>query len=170
MLPATYSRLVGVDINENMIKYARSCYAQPQSNISFEILDICGNVQDFLKTNERFDHVTSMMCLHLIQDQKKAMENIFSLLKPKGDCLLYFIGESPGQDIYKKMFCNWSEYMEDVDDFISHYYQRVNPTYMLRKYVKNAGFSNCKVTERRSTIVYNDLKLYEGMRNNCSDI
>ena len=68
-MPVKFKRLVGSDISEQMIRYARNTY-KDFSNVSFEILDVGGDVDRFVKANEKFDHITSFYCLHWVQNQK----------------------------------------------------------------------------------------------------
>lgn len=160
-LPSTFSRLVGVDINENMIDYARKNYEIPK--VSFDKLDIGGDIGEFMQKNEPFDHLISFFCLHLVPDQKHAMQNIFKLLNGNGDCFLHIIADFSGFDIYKRMFTKWSKYMGgDIDDFVSQYYHRINPVGMLSKHLKNAGFREYNISERFKTVVYNDVQQFIG--------
>lgn len=160
IMPSTFSRLVGVDINENMINYANKMFAN--SKISFSVLDIGGDVSKFVKENEPFDHITSLNCLHLVPDQKLAIENIFKLLGPNGNCLLYTIVESPNFCAYKKMIDQWPEYMADADDYVSYFYKRISPTYMMTKLLKNAGFKECMVEEKQHHFTYDNIGVLEG--------
>lgn len=153
IMPKTFTRLVGVDINENMVKYANTAFGN--SKISFAVLDIGGDVSNFSRENEPFDHITSLNCLHLVPDQKLAIENMYKLLSPKGNCLLYTIVESPNFCAYKRMINQWSEYMYDADDFVPYFYKRINPAYMLKKLLKNAGFKECIVEQRQHDFTYN---------------
>lgn len=64
MLPKTFSRLVGVDISETMVDYAKRNFEIPQ--VSFDVLNIGCDLTEFLKKNDCFDHITSSLCLHLV--------------------------------------------------------------------------------------------------------
>lgn len=160
IMPSSFSRLVGVDINKNMINYANKKFGN--SKISFSVLDIGGDVSKFSMANEPFDHITSLNCLHLVPDQKLAIENIFKLLTPNGNCLLYTIAESPNFCAYKKMINEWPEYMEDADDFVSYFYKRINPVYMMKKLLENAGFKEYMVEQRQQHFNYDNMEAFEG--------
>lgn len=160
MLPKTFSRLVGVDINKTMVDYARQNFRIPK--VSFDELDIGGDITEFSTRYEPFDHITSSLCLHLVPDQKQAIENIFKLLQPKGDCLLYVLVKTPLFDTYRKMDRKWFQYMTDLDDYISPYYRCFNPEYLMRKYLKNAGFTKYEIKERTELVVYNDIEKFKG--------
>lgn len=160
LLPEKFTRLVGVDFNENMVQFAKENYAK--SNVSYHKLDISVDVSDFLKSHEQFDHVISFLCLHLIPDQKIAMENISKLLKPTGDCLLYIIAEHRLFDMYYDLYGKWKKYLPKVDNFISPYYHRVNPVEMLTNLLESKGFQSPTVEIVKKTIYYNDLNLFKG--------
>lgn len=81
-----FSYLLGADINPNIVKYANTNFRS--SNIQFDRLDVGGDITDFLKKHNTFDHIISLLCLQLVPDQKIAMINIFNLLQPNGDYLL----------------------------------------------------------------------------------
>lgn len=157
-LPKTFSRLTGVDINENMIDYATKNYEI--QNVSFEKLDIGGDISKFMF--DPFDHITSFICLHLVPDQKLAMQNIYNLLAPNGDCFLHVLADFTGFDMYKRMYTKWSEYMIDIDDFVSPYHLKINPADILRRHLKNAGFKEYNVIERRNAIAYHDVQMFKG--------
>lgn len=160
LLPKTFSRLVGVDISRKMINYADEHFKL--SNVSFEILDIGSDITDFLLRHQGFDHITSTLCLHLVPDQQQALRNIFNLLQPNGDCLLYIIVDCFVFDVYGKMDKKWAKYMEDADDYISPYYRRINPEYLLKKYLKNAGFKQYDVQIRKSTLTVHSIEELRG--------
>lgn len=158
ILPKNFTRLVGVDVSESMVRFANDNFAT--SKVSFEKLDIGGDISEFLKKHEPFDHVVSLLCLHLIPDQKIAMENIFKSLKPTGDCLLYIIAEQRLFDMYYDLYEKWNQYLPKVDNFISPYYHRVNPVEMLTNWLKNAGFQTPFVEMVKTTVHYKDENFY----------
>lgn len=160
ILPETFSRLVGADINGTMINYANEHFKLP--NFSFDVLDIGGDITDFLMAHQRFDHITSTLCLHLVPDQQRALNNIFRLLQPNGDCLLYIIADCVTFDTYGRLYRKWSRYMNDVDDYISDYYRRVNPEYLLKKYLKSAGFTRYEIQERKANLNFNSIEEFKG--------
>lgn len=159
-LPSTFSHLMGVDINEKMVEYAKKNYQIPK--VSFAKLDIGGDIREFLKSNKPFDHIISFFCFHLVPDQKLATQNVYRLLDANGDCFLHTIADFSGFDIYKRMYTKWSEYMVGIDDFISQYSHRINPAEMLKKHMQNAGFKECNVVERCKTVAYHDVQQFIG--------
>ncbi|XP_037036441.1 juvenile hormone acid O-methyltransferase-like [Bradysia coprophila] len=158
-LPPTFSQLVGIDICDNMVDYATKNYPIPKT--SFKKLDIGADISEFKHAYGAFDHIISLFCFHLVPDQRQAIQNVYNLLGPGGNCFLHFICEYVAFDVYKETYPKWSEYMEDIDDFISPYYRRVDPASMIRKHVKNAGFSSYIVDERRKWYAYHDVQLFK---------
>lgn len=151
---------MGVDINENMVLYAKKNCKIPK--VSFSKLDIGGDISEFIRKNDPFDHIISFFCLHLVPDQKLAAQNMYKLLETNGDCFLHIIADFTGFDIYKRMYTKWSEYMVDIDDFVSQYYHRINPVEMLKKHLKNAGFKDYNVSARCKTVAYHDVQQFIG--------
>lgn len=67
LLPKNFGKLIGVDLSEEMIEFAKKrCQ---NSKVSFEQMNIAAEdvLVDF---EESFDHVLSFYCLHWIQDQR----------------------------------------------------------------------------------------------------
>lgn len=64
IMPKNYKKLVGVDINEEMINYARKNHQK--NNISFELMNIEGEVD----VQETFDNIVSFFCFHFIDDMQ----------------------------------------------------------------------------------------------------
>lgn len=77
LLPENFTRVIGVDVSETMVRFANENYAN--SKVSFEKLNIGDEIGEFLNRHEPFDHVVSLLCLHLVPDQKTALENIYKL-------------------------------------------------------------------------------------------
>lgn len=165
LLPMTFSRLVGSDLSEQMIRYARDVYKHP--NIEFEKLDISGDVDKFLSTFEPFDHVTSFYCLHWVQNQKKAIQNIFNLLRPEGDCLLVFLANNPIFDVYKRMAESnkWSQYMADVHRFISPYQYSSDPAADFGALLYSVGFTEYSVEVRDKMYTFEGIDLLKSQLN-----
>lgn len=69
LMPSNYSLLMGVDISEEMVKFARENYGKQIGNICFDQLDI-GQPISRLALLGQFDHVTSFFCFHWIQNQR----------------------------------------------------------------------------------------------------
>lgn len=66
-LPKNFGKLIGADLSEDMVEFARTRYKT--SKISFEQMNI--EAEDIpVDFEEAFDHVFSFYCLHWIQDQR----------------------------------------------------------------------------------------------------
>lgn len=159
-LPDTFSRVVGVDLSENMVKYANENYATQK--VTFEQLDISGDVGDFLQKHGQFDHVTSFLTLNIIPKQRIALENIYKLLKPNGNILFYIIGKHRRYDMYYILREKWNKYLTkmDVDNAVSPYHHQDNPVEMLTNLLKDVGFRMPHVEMVEKMIYHHD-------RNKC---
>lgn len=158
LLPLRFSRLVGADLSDGMLRHARENFQQKK--IAFQKLDIGGPL-DRLDFGEPFDHITSFYCLHWVENQKQAMKNIYNLLSPGGDCLLAFLAENPIFEIYKQMALTrkWSPYMTDVQRYISPYQYSTNPANDLGTMLYNAGFEEYRVVLHEKQFVYDGLEV-----------
>lgn len=159
-LPSTFSQLIGVDINKNMVDYATKTYPIPK--VSFKLLDIGAGINEFKHRHGSFDHIISLFCLHLVPDQKLALQNVYDLLGTNGDCFLHFMCDYDGFDVYRKTYTKWSEYMLDIDEFVSPYHGKISPVNMITKLIKGTGFTTYTVEERRKCIVYHDVQSFLG--------
>ncbi len=79
--------VLGIDKSIGMIEQAQE---HSTENLSFQHLDACD-----MNWKERFDVITSVLCIHWIQDQEKAIENICRALKPNGKALLILSYDCP---------------------------------------------------------------------------
>ena len=141
ILPKKFSRLVGCDLSEQMVHHARDTFQS--GKISFEQIDISSANLIKRAHLDTFDHITSFYCLHWVENQKQAVYNISNLLKKNGDCLLAFLAKNPIFDIYKELAKSnkWSEYMYDVNRFISPYQYSKNAADEFGKLLYGAGFT-----------------------------
>ena len=77
-------KIIGLDNSQAMNKYAQDNYGS--ENIVFTYGDICEPLEQLVlhlnKPAGSCDVVTSIYCLHWVSNQKSAIENISSLLKP----------------------------------------------------------------------------------------
>ncbi|KAF2903031.1 hypothetical protein ILUMI_03149 [Ignelater luminosus] len=148
-LPKNFGKLVGVDLSEDMVEFARTRYKS--SKISFEQMNI--EAEDIpVDFEEAFDHVFSFYCLHWIQDQRKALSNILKMLRPGGDMLLTFLASNPIFEIYESLSKSgrWESYMENFKNYVSPYQYSSNPDKELKELLEEVGFQTqvCKVEER----------------------
>lgn len=163
ILPMNFSRLVGVDLSEQMVRHAREHYPHP--NISFDKVDIGADLSKFMRSSELFDHITSFYCLHWVQNQKKALQNIHDMLGPKGDCLLVFLAQNPIFEIYKRMSesMKWAKYMTDVDRFISPYQYSKNAAEDFGSMLYASGFTDYSVEIREKLFIFEGVDVLKSL-------
>ncbi|XP_037505510.1 juvenile hormone acid O-methyltransferase-like [Rhipicephalus sanguineus] len=90
LCPPTLKRLVGTDISEAMLDYARTAHCHPK--VDYRLLDITADqgVSRFIAEEGRFQRVYSFLALHCIQDKAAALRNIERLMTPGGECLVMY--------------------------------------------------------------------------------
>lgn len=157
---SSQSIIVGVDISPKMVNYARQ-HNQEKENIHYEILDISGDISDFLEDWEGFTKIFSFYCLHWIKDHKKALENINSLLLKDGKCLLVFVAQCPVFEMYEKMAENpkWQIYMKDVNEYIPRTQNMMQPAFHFTQMMEEAGFSNVDCTTLARSFAFSSTKM-----------
>ncbi|XP_055692563.1 juvenile hormone acid O-methyltransferase-like [Lutzomyia longipalpis] len=119
LLPPNFTRLVVSDISPQMVELQRKEFSGFE-RVSCEVLDIGSEISDEMKKKlSTFDHVTSFFCLQWVADQQRAMDNIYSLLKPGGDCFLAIVADTPVLNAlisvcenprWKDCFAGWQEF------------------------------------------------------------
>ncbi|XP_059608768.1 juvenile hormone acid O-methyltransferase-like [Phlebotomus argentipes] len=147
-LSSNFSRLVLSDISEPMVELQKREF-EGIERVSCEVLDIGveidGNLARKLGT---FDHVTSFFCLMWIKDQQQAMDNIYSLLKPGGDCFLVISTDTPAIDAILSV-CEkprWKEYFTGWEDFYAFPYRKINEAKAKAvNFMEKSGFKNLRV-------------------------
>ncbi len=154
LLPSNFSRLIGCDISDEMIRHAQKY--NPHPKVIYDRLDICGNVDEFIAEYGRVDHAVSFFCLHWARNQHAALNNIAKLLQPNGDCFLLFITSSNIYKVWEQISksTEWSPYMKDVEQFLSPYYYSICPSDDLRVMLQDAGFSTNEITTRELKHLY----------------
>lgn len=83
------NRLVATDLSEDMLSHAMKNYSHPK--IVYDILDIRGDVSGFQQKYGQFERVYSFFCLNWVKDKQVAVNNIWRLLAPGGECILLFV-------------------------------------------------------------------------------
>ncbi|XP_059609053.1 juvenile hormone acid O-methyltransferase-like [Phlebotomus argentipes] len=158
-LPENFSRIVLSDISKPMVELQKKVF-QGIDRVSSEILDIGSPIDENLsKKLGTFDHVTSFFCLMFVKDQQLAMDNIYKLLKPGGDCFHVIAINSPIFDtaiaVYEKP--RWKDYCTGWQDFFVLPYRKLNEAQVKEKafnFMKQAGFSNLKAEIRYDSFVF----------------
>ncbi|KAF5299570.1 hypothetical protein FQR65_LT09375 [Abscondita terminalis] len=153
-LPKDLEKLVGVDICEEVIEYARENYGL-DSKIEFHLLDI---TTDHLPENlqNEFDLATSFYCLQLIADLKKVLQNIHLIIKPGGDLFLYFMGKCLDLDIWTYLgeTARWKPYMTNYKKMMCPVNFRENRIEFVEIILKEIGFKVHVCTEKSFKMVF----------------
>lgn len=146
-LPASFKRIVGVDVSKEMIEFAQKKYTHPKLSFQEFNLDVELEKQP-LSDAEPFDHIYSFYTLHWIRNQKLCMQNFYKLLNPGGDMFLLFLAQHPAYDVYKQQSqdSRWAKYMTDADSFpFYNYHYLKNPGDEFRQLLIDCGFKECNV-------------------------
>lgn len=141
-----------------MVQCASKQYKHPK--MSFDKMDIEGDLGEFIKNYKPFDHITSFTCLHWVQNQDQAIENMYYLLNDNGDCLFTLLGTNATFQTYTRLSQHdrWAKYMKDVDRYISPYCYALNPVEELRSILYRKGFTMCNVELRDKDHDYESLE------------
>lgn len=94
-------RLVATDASGDMLNYARQNFGHPK--ITYDVLDIGGDVSSFVTKYGVFSRIYSFFCLNWVKDKEVAMTNISRLLAPGGECLLVFAIGARMYDFWKEI-------------------------------------------------------------------
>ncbi|KAL9926951.1 juvenile hormone acid O-methyltransferase-like [Glossina fuscipes fuscipes] len=157
LMPSNFGKLVGSDISPKMCKHALKAFKFDE-RCDFRILDIATEEELPNDLKGQFDHVTSFYCLNWVQNQRKALENIYQLLRPEsGDCLLVILIDNPIYEIYLSLskLPKWSSYMADVKRFICPFYRTEKPQEKFAALLKETGFSHIKTELRHNAYDFN---------------
>ncbi|XP_018564857.1 juvenile hormone acid O-methyltransferase [Anoplophora glabripennis] len=147
LFPKKFRKLVGCDVSEKMVMFAKDNYKHPR--IEFVHLDIsCDEIPvDFVSG---FNHVFSFYTLHWVFKQRQAFANMFKMLKPGGDMLLSFLANNPIYEVYNNMSENikWKAYTKK--EYICPYHGSKEPEKELEKILVETGLIShvCRVEKR----------------------
>ncbi|XP_075741064.1 juvenile hormone acid O-methyltransferase-like isoform X1 [Rhipicephalus microplus] len=113
------AKIVGVDVSPEMIEHARR--HSEHEKIEYELLNIGGNVTEFLRRYGHFDRVYSFYCLQWLKDQSTALKNIASLLFPGGQCLLVIPASQQPAAVWNRLaqMDRWKKYSEILTKHVS---------------------------------------------------
>ncbi|XP_077512637.1 juvenile hormone acid O-methyltransferase-like [Amblyomma americanum] len=105
-------RIVAVDACGNMVSYAQNNSMHPK--ILYKQLDITGDVAEFVKEHGLFDRAYSFNVFNRVTDQAAAWENVARLLRPGGECLLYYGAWYVTPEIWRKLAqrIRWNKFKE----------------------------------------------------------
>ncbi|XP_065222819.1 juvenile hormone acid O-methyltransferase-like isoform X2 [Planococcus citri] len=109
LIPNT-EKMVGIDKSDAMIDFANTHYQCKDERLHFKKEDIyCVDTK-----YSQFDAVFSFFVLQWV-NQRKAVTNIYNVLKPGGQVLLLFISDSPNYELISQLALTrkWSPYLKD---------------------------------------------------------
>ncbi|XP_059622569.1 juvenile hormone acid O-methyltransferase-like [Phlebotomus argentipes] len=146
-LPSNFSRLVLSDISKPMVELQKKEF-EGVNKVSCEVLDIGSPIdENLLQKLGTFDHVTSFYCLMWVKDQQQAMDNIYKLLKPGGNCFLLIVADCPIFDAVLSV-CEkprWKDYFKGWQDFYVYPYKKVDEAKAKGlSFMEKAGFVDIK--------------------------
>ncbi|NBI05848.1 class I SAM-dependent methyltransferase [Senegalia massiliensis] len=112
--------VIGVDISDEMLNVARKKAKEKNLDIDFLNMDIYNLEFD----NESFDAVFSMAAFEFIKDTKKAIDEVFRVVKPNGQILVGTINKDSSwgklylsEDFQKNSVFKHAEF-KTIEDFI----------------------------------------------------
>ncbi|XP_030745657.1 juvenile hormone acid O-methyltransferase [Sitophilus oryzae] len=140
-LPENCRKVVGSDISNKMVEFARKASAG-NPRVKFRQMDIGKEIK--WNVTEKFDHVFSFYCLHWVPAQRKAFENIFNLLKPGGDMLVSLLITAPIFQVYENISKNirWAPYF--IKESVSPYHHSKKADEEVKTILQDVGFESCK--------------------------
>ncbi|XP_059221676.1 juvenile hormone acid O-methyltransferase-like [Stomoxys calcitrans] len=171
LMPTNFTKIIGSDISADMVDYAQKFYHFVEK-CEFLTLDI-GSPKPLPEGLQgQFDHVTSMLCLHWVQNHRLALNNIFKLLRPSGgDCFIIFMSSHTIFDAYLHINKDpkWSPYITtDVLRFVSPLHDCDQTKAVFTQMMEDAGFCNVEVDVRPRTINFGTVEYFkENVKSVC---
>ncbi len=126
---APIGNIIGIDPSESMLSYAQNEFP----NINF----FKAKAEDF-KLEERFDHIFSCCAMHWVKDQKIALDNIYTHLKPNGKFHCVVASSKEGLAFHKALKETLEVFKEDFVGYENPLYTPDLETH--RKLLTQAGF------------------------------
>lgn len=141
--------IVGVDISKGMIEVAKKNFPE----LDFRV----GDVENLKFKKESFDLVYSSLMMHYIQDWKKPLKKIYSLLKPKSKFIfsthnpVSYAGEFTRSGDLRTQLLGFRELNQDI--------VRVYGDYKKERLIKDKWFGDFKVNyfHRPMSSLLNDI-------------
>ncbi|XP_059609054.1 juvenile hormone acid O-methyltransferase-like [Phlebotomus argentipes] len=154
-LSSNFSRLVLSDISKPMVELQKKEF-EGVNKVSCEVLDIGSPIEEnLLRKLGTFDHVTSFFCLMYVKDQQLAMDNIYKLLNPGGDCFIVIVADCPLIDTLLSV-CEkprWKDYFIGWQDFYVFPYRKVDEAKAKGlSFMEKAGFVDLKAEIRYNLV------------------
>ncbi|XP_063927518.1 juvenile hormone acid O-methyltransferase-like [Zophobas morio] len=153
-IPPNFKKIVALDINPDMLFIAESKCRQNEK-IEFVCLDIATkNLPSRFQSD--FDHIFSFYCLHWVADQRRAFENVYSMLKPGGSLLVTLVVDHVVCDVYDKLVEN-KKYSSMISSFkhnIFPYRNCKNSVETVTQLLNTVGFVGVKIEESKRVSVH----------------
>ncbi|KAG5896710.1 hypothetical protein JTB14_014586 [Gonioctena quinquepunctata] len=159
-LPKNIRRYIGSDISPNMVEYAKKKYPKEKYPIiDFTVLDPQNGIPaGFI---DEFDHVVSFNCFHFFSNARKALQNIYSVLKPGGGIIASFLERNTEDDIFYNLSQHprWGAYGHG--QYVSSFIFSSDPQEEWKNTFIRAGFVNVRIVCEERTVIFPDEKCLE---------
>jgi len=157
-IPPTFTKLVGIDISQDMIKYAKKKWNVEK--LSFEVMDIAAPSIPPALEEGSFDKVVSIFCLHRVKDRNQLARNIFAFLKPGGQAFLVLATKNetfPAWDMIAKTD-KWKPYLKAAELPVNEYQYMKYPDLVFKEALEKAGLvvEESHLTMRRGAFRFRD--------------
>lgn len=163
IMPPNFKRVVGIDVSNDMLEFARKTAVHPKLSFAEFNLDVDLENQS-LNGIEPFDHITSFYCMMWVRNEKTCLQNFYKLLKPGGGMLLVFLSYHPIYDVYEEQCQDnrWARYLTGVNSSVSKYQHSKHAAEEFREQLLDSGFTKCNVSEQEKYYMYNDIEKLRG--------
>ncbi|XP_077529160.1 juvenile hormone acid O-methyltransferase-like [Haemaphysalis longicornis] len=151
-------RMIGTDCSWDMVQYARQ--HSSHEKLEYHLLDINGDVTDFVRRHGRFDRLYSFYCIHWLKDPAIALKNIAELLTHKGEYLLLFSACHCPAAVWTLMakMERWAKYSDLLLEFVpdSHFMRSKQEQFSyMQRLLHNAGLAPSILALPRMTLFDN---------------
>ncbi|GBN01448.1 Juvenile hormone acid O-methyltransferase [Araneus ventricosus] len=132
-------KIFAIDLMPNMIEFARIHNNHPL--IEYTVADI-ENRSTVEQWKGQISKLTAIHCIQWLKDKRRGFQNIFALLKPRGEMAFIFVMESP---VYASILAlesnpKWSKFFKDIDDFVSDDHINKYESSRYKKMLEEIGF------------------------------
>ncbi|XP_037298408.1 juvenile hormone acid O-methyltransferase [Manduca sexta] len=162
--------LVASDVHDKALKFANHKYGD--GRIQFMRFDVIGHLP--LDMIGKFDHVFAMYVFHWIQDHETAFTNIYKILPKNGEFFAIFLGHCDIYSIFQILAKKkkWSEYMKNIDQFLSLYHDYEDPDIAIERMLKKIGFGSVDVKCKQRYCTHESIAVFKDLLTgiNCFDI
>ncbi|GFU28729.1 hypothetical protein NPIL_369251 [Nephila pilipes] len=138
-------KIYAIDLLPDMIDIAKKQNSHPQIEYRVASIEDWSTVKHW---EGQITKVVSIHCLHWVKSKQIVFENVFRLLKPRGEAAFFFVSESTfhASLLELKKSPKWSNLFIDIDDRVpdSHFYKYDASYY--KKMLESLGFEvlHCK--------------------------